>query len=43
MLFIFIYVNYVLQVPANHSNIINFTPNEMASSSDVSDPLVLCL
>lgn len=41
MLFIFIYVNYVL--PANNSNIINFTPNEMASSSDVSDPLVLCL
>lgn len=42
VLFIFIYVNYVLQVPANHSNIINFTPNEMASSSDVSDSLVLC-
>lgn len=38
MLFIFIYVHYVLQVPANHSNV-NFTPNEMVSSSDV----VLCL
>lgn len=43
VLFLFIYVNYVLQLPLNHSNIINFTSNKTFSDSDVLECSVCCL